>query len=223
MSFSQEFKEALEFISPRSLQGSVSTALKRSRKVFNKDVSKFIKKESKLKRTLSAIRRRFDWRPKPKRIETAVIDFNDIENTQFSFLAFPGRTSKWKLLDPKKRRKGNKNRATKLRRKNDPRRVLTQVNVGKGFKKLDGVFIARGNGDVDQGGNLLPFRRDKGSKRDKYKSQKQNVFNATLRNEQKLTRSTETYNKNVMRLIAESVLKKAAKKLAKTVPLDVSA
>lgn len=202
-SFSQEMAKALNLLPHTKIKSAARGGLKKNRKKFVYSLATFLKKETKLRRTVQKIADRLGFKPNPRAYDGGVVDNIFISNTQFSFLAFPHK------IKQKRRKSGSFSSA----------RALESVNVGKGFKKYDGVFVARGKNN-----NLLPFRRKNPSdNRSKLKSMQVNSYNMIVNNSDKFNNWSSDYSiavatemgKRMIRAMARQVNKKVKFKIDK--------
>jgi hypothetical protein len=197
-SFSQQMSKALKLIDPKKVNAAARGGLKKNRKKFAFDFANYMKKKTGLKRSIADIvKRLFFVFPSPKTFPEGTVDRIKVNNTQFSFLNFP-------------------NKIRQRRRKDGTfgsQQVLDGINIGKGFKGYQGVFVKK------LGGNLLPLRSGKAGN---IKSMQVNAYNIIANNESNFEAATNEYSKDVMVEIGKRMIRAMHKQVNKKVKFKVS-
>ena len=200
-SFSQQMSKALKLIDGKKVNTAARGALKKNRKNFAYDLAAFMKKETGLLRSIQTIVNRLKFKANPKTYQAGVSDDIFIRHTQFSFLAFPHK------IKQKRRKSGSLSSAT----------VLESVNIGKGFKKYEGVFIGRGAEN-----NKLPFRRTSPTAgRNSIKSMQVNSYNMITNNSDKFNQWSSDYSIQVMTEMGRRMIRAMARQANKKVKFNV--
>ena len=201
-SFSQEMAKALKLIDVKKVNSAARGSLKKNRKNFAYELATFLKKETGLKRSIQKIVDRLKFKANPRTYGAGVTDDIFIRHTQFSFLAFPHKVKQ------KRRKSGSFSSAT----------ILESVNTGKGDRKYEGVFIARGAEN-----NLLPFRRTSPTAgKHSIESMQVNAYNMIVNNSDKFNQWSTNYSTEVMTEMGKRMIRAMARQVNKKVKFKVS-
>jgi len=203
--------KSIQLLTQKQFDAIARAELKKGRKVWTKDSATQIKKDFKLKRSLSVIRDRLRVvYNKSKTIMGGVRDRFKVINAQFTYLAFP---HKKKPIARKRRRSKRRVRSDRNEARFNRRNYsLEWVDYGSGKRETPDVFIARSN--KEKGSHMLPYKRiNQDDRKSSLTVLKMNAFNALYGNAKNFKKVTKNYSNFVMTNISKRLIKRAKKKL----------
>jgi len=210
--FSNEMAKALKLITNKQAMRASRSALKKQRPLFNSEIAKYMKDKLKLDRSVGEIEDRISFKnPSPKEINGHIVDQLYVDKARFSFLDFPHK------IVQRRRKDGSIS----------TRRVMTAVNIGRGFQAYKGIFVENIKGSKE-----LALRRKDPNRPEPLStrtrgnrgttSMEMNAFAAIALNQGKFEASTDDYVNGLLKDLGKRMIRAMYRKVNKKVKFKLS-